>query len=638
MLQDMRDKAQGWVAKVIVAAIAFTFAIFGLESLRPDSSNPEIAEVNGTKITQRQLMESVDQQRRMLFQQMGENFDPSMIDERLLQRAALESLIQRTLMRDALKTRNMVVSEQLLDQFIRTTPEFQVEGRYNPDRVMQYVRSVGMTVPQFRSMLREQLASTQLQAGIAGTEFMTAYELQRLSDLQGQTRDISWLTLKADKARAAVELSGQDIQDYYEASAARFMKPEQVSVNYVILDKARLAENIKVSENDIQTRYASHVADLKEKAGDQHTASMILLETGDEKAEADALNEAKELKAKLDGGADFAALAKEFSDDPDSAEKGGSLGVVETGFFGDDFDDNLDVLKAGEISAPFVTDFGVVILRRDKAAEARIPSLEQMRASLEKELRSQSADPLFVEKSQKLADDSFEASDLTQPAENLGLEIHKSGLFGKDGQGADELLANPRVIAAAFSDEVLNQGANSDLVEVGPDQVMVLRVNKHNKAEQMPLADVRASIETSLRSERGEEQLQARVEKLITELDGGTDVKTVAKETGVDWKDSKTTNRFSKDAPAQLLAQAFRMPHPEQGKSSYGSVQLPDGDIALIRVSAVTPGKEKVDKDTQRMMGATLGLRHGSQIFGEYQRDLRQHAEIEVKTSSEGES
>ena len=255
MLQDMREKAQGWVAKVIVAAIAFTFAVFGLESLRPNTNNPDVATVGGEKITQQQLLETMDRQRRMLIQQMGQNFDPSMLDERMLQRSALESLIQRTVISEAVNKNDMAISDQMIDQVIRTAPEFQVDGRYNSDRVLQYVRSMGMSVPQFRAMLREEMITTQLRAGIAASEFMTSHELQHLNNLQSQTRDISWMVSQCrERSQSWLLYPMGEIQAFYDKDSTSFMQPEQVSVNYVILDRAKLADKIKISESDVRTR------------------------------------------------------------------------------------------------------------------------------------------------------------------------------------------------------------------------------------------------------------------------------------------------------------------------------------------------------------------------------------------------
>ncbi|WP_281647192.1 SurA N-terminal domain-containing protein [Parendozoicomonas sp. Alg238-R29] len=633
MLQDMREKAQGWVAKVIVAAIAFTFAVFGLESLRPNTSNPDIATVGDETITQQQLLETMDQQRRMLIQQMGQNFDPSMLDDRLLQQSALESLVQRSVVRAEAAANDMAISDQMIDQVIRTAPEFQVDGSYNPDRVLQYVRSMGMSLVQFRAFLREEMIATQLRAGIAASEFMTAYELQSLSNLQNQTRDIAWMVLDAEQARKAVAISEDAIQALYEEGSSRFMQPEQVSIDYIVLNRDKLADKVEVSDEDIRIRYESRVAELKKAANEQVSASMILLEINDKRDEAAALAEAKDLRAKMDNGAQFADLAKEFSDDPESAAKGGSLGVVESGFFGDEFDGTLAALENGEVSPPVVAEFGVVIIRRDTASDARIPSLDQMRASLVKELREQAVGPVFVEKSQRLADISFEASDLAQPAETLGLEIMQTGLFGREG--GEGVTANQAVVTAAFSEEVLNLGANSDLIEVAPGQVMVVRVREHVKAERKVLADVRAEIETLLRAKLGEEQLQEKASKLVTELSGGAEVVSVAKANQLTWQQQAKSLRFSREVPAQIVAEAFRMPHPVDSGSSFASASLPNGDIAVIRMSNVVPGTEIVSAEQMRMMGANLAVRNGTQLYDEYVRNLRERADVKLNVQTE---
>ncbi len=634
MLQDMRDKAQSWVAKAIVAFIAFTFAIFGLESLRPNSGNPEVASVDGELITQSDLLEAMDQQRRMLVQQMGNSFDPSMLDERLLQNAALESLIQRVLIRTHLENNKMVISEQSLDEMIRTTPEFQVEGRYNQERLLQIIRSLGMTVSQFRGYLREEMAATQLRAGVAASDFMTSLEVQNLGNLQNQTRDISWLTLSAEEARKGVTVTEADIEEYYQANSDDYMQPEQVSVDYIVLDKAELEKNIEVSESDIRSAYESRVAQLKEEAEEQTSASMILLETDADRDEAEALAEAGKLKVRIDAGENFADLAKEFSDDSESAAKGGSLGIVETGFFGDEFDDTLASLEDGEVSAPVVAEFGVVLIRRDQTAEARTPSLTQMRSSLEKEIRDQAVEPVFVEQSQRLADISFEASDLAQPAEQFNLKIQTTGLFSR--QGGEGIAANQRVVAAAFSDDVLTLGANSDLVELTPEQLLVLRVREHRKPEQMPLADVRNPIEQALRAERGTEQLNTRVDQLVAQLKQNS-AESVAKNAGLTWEGQKAALRFTREAPAQLVAEAFRLPHPVGDDASYGSAALPNGDQVVIAVRNVVSGSETLDEQEARMMGATLSMRMGSQLFNEYMRDLRETSEVKtVSAEAEG--
>ncbi len=629
LLQNMRDKAQGWVAKVIVAAIAFTFAIFGLESLRPSTTKQDVAFVDGEAITQQQLLEAMDQQRRMLVQQMGSNFDAAALNDPMLKTAAMESLVQRTLLRIRLKKNNMVVSDDMVDELILSVPEFQVDGQYDPERVRQYVRSAGMNIAQFRNMLREDMVATQLRAGVAATEFVTSHELRHLNSLQGQTRDLSWLILDGKKVRDAVTVSDEDVAAYYNEQSASFMQPEQVSVDYIVLDKSKLAATIEVTDSDVSTLYDARVVELKSKAKAELRASMILLEPDDQRDQAATMALAKQLSDELKAGADFAALAGKHSDDTDSSAKGGSLGIVETGFFGDAFDSALAALQPGEISAPVEADFGVVVIRRDAAGEARIPTREQMSASLKRELREQAVEPLFFEKSRQLADISFEASDLTQPAETLGLEIQQTDLFSRDG--GKGIAANPRVVAAAFSEEVLDMRTNSDLIDFDANQFVVLHRREHKKPEQKALESVKDEIAQILRTERGDKQLLSQAEALVSELVKGAEKQKVADDNGLAWDQKEKAQRFGVEISALLRAKAFRLPHPAEGKSSFGTAVLENGDVAVIQVTNVVPGSSALlDEAQMRILGANLALRNGSQIFDEYVRNLRETAKIEV--------
>lgn len=636
LLQNMRDQAQGWATKVVVTIIAFTFAIFGLESLRPNVNNPDVATVNGVGITQQQLFETLDQQRRVLMQQMGQNFDPAILESPALQAAALESLIQRTLISERLKADHMVASEALLDDFIRQIPEFQVDGQYSPERVMMFVQSMGMSVAQFRNMLREELTSNQLRIGIADSEFMTAYELEQLNKLQNQTRDVAWTVLDSSKAEAAQAISDEDVQVFYDANKARFMHPEQVSLDYVVIDKNVLAEEITISDADVKSAYDQRLTELKAKADAEQHASMILLETSESRNLAATMAEAQKISKTLKEGGDFAAQAKRFSDDSDSAARGGSLGAVEAGFFGEAFDNALAALTPGQTSEPLETDFGVVIIRRDQNSKARIPSLEQMRTSLVNELRAQQVEPLFVERSQQLADISFEASDLTQPAETLGLTIEQTKLFSR--AGGEGIAADQKVIDAAFSAEVLDLRANSDLIELSPERIAVIHVREHNKAEPMAVADVRDEIVKELRAQQVAEQLQAQAEKLVAELDNGTGRDQIAKQNGLSWNIKDGLNRFRRsDVPALVQVEAFRLPHPAKDQFVAGIAKLDNGDVAVLQISNVALGSTEMPAEQKRMLSQSLAQRNGEQIFQEYVRSLRDHADIEIFTEESNE-
>ncbi|UYM16058.1 SurA N-terminal domain-containing protein [Endozoicomonas euniceicola] len=630
MLQTMREKSKSWVTFVVVGVIAFMMAITGLESLAPNPNNSDVAKVNGEEISRFQLNQSIDQQRRAMIQQMGERFDPSLIDDKLLQENVLNSLIERSLLLQAAQSGKMDVSDASLDQLIISIPEFQQDGQFNQERFQMVLRSVGMTPLQFRSVLREDILMNQMQSGIAGSEFVTAAEIRKLNSLERQTRDIAWLTLKADKVRDSIQPSEDEIATYYESHSDRFMTEEQVVIQYVEMKKADLKGDIEISDQELRDEYHHYTDQLKETSRDKQQVSTILIETGDKRDLAAAKERAAEVEGKLAAGESFAELAKRYSDDPITAENGGDMGMVEAGFFGDTFDDAIAGLEIDEVSGPVETEFGLQILKVTAREKATLPTFDEVKAQLLSDLQNQEVNVLFLDQSRLLADISFEASDLTQPAEQLGLDIKVSEPFGRQG-GADAITSNSRVIAEAFNEEVLELGANSELIEINPEEVLVLRVKEHRQPQQKPLEQVHDSIVQSLKAEKAREQLQGQAEQLIAQLHEGVDSKKVAEDAGLEWSESDDATRNQPGVARQLLTTAFKMPHPAEGKQAFDRTELPDGDIAVIALSQVHEGEASIDDEAQaRMMAHYIAAGNGRVLFNQYVRSLKDDAKIKL--------
>ena len=628
MLQSMRDKAKSWVTFVVVGIIAFMMAITGLETLAPNPNNPEVASVNGKDITRAELAHAVDQQRRVLIQQMGGQFDPALLDDQLLQSSVLEALIDRQLLLQNAEDQKMDIGKAQIDKLIVSMPQFQQNGRFDADRFQMMVRSYGMTPLQFREAIREETLLLQLRAGVANTEFVTIEELKRLQSLEGQTRDLAWVVLSAEPVRQAIMPADEEISTYYQANSNQFMTPEQVVVNYVVLNKADIAKGIEVSAEDIEAEYQYRVEQLQQQSGINGHVSVILIQTGEDRTLDEAKARANEVVAKLQAGTSFAELARSYSDDPMTAENGGDLGVVEPGFFGDDFDNTVAGLNVGEVSEPIETDFGIQILKVTSRDETDVPSLNEMRADIEVALKQNEVDSLFIEQSRQLADISFEASDLAQPAEQLGLTVMTSEPFGRKGAESG-IAADPRVSAAAFSDDVLDLGANSELIEIAPEQAVVVRVREHKKPELIPLVDVKETIVNALKNSRAQEQLASRAEQMITTLQAGTALNVLADEQKLEVVESPATSRNMPGVPAQLLQEAFKMPHP--GNSVfYRSVTLANGDYAVVGLSAIYPGEAMANPEQLKGLGQFIAAGNGRVMFDEYLASLKDRGKVKI--------
>ncbi|MDO9623875.1 MAG: SurA N-terminal domain-containing protein [Pseudomonas sp.] len=622
MLQNIRDNSQGWIAKTIIGLIVVLLALTGVEAIFTGTSNSQnAAEVNGDKITVNDLGQAVEMQRRQLLQQLGRDFDASLLDEKLLREAALKGLIERTLLLQGATNAKFAFSAQALDQLILQTPEFLVDGRFDAGRFDQVIRQLGYTRIQFRQMLEQEMLIGQLRAGLSGSAFVTDAEVTAFARLEKQTRDFAILALKADSDR--VQLSEDDIQAYYDSQASQFMSPEQVVLEYVELNKDAFFDQVAVSDEDLQSAYENEIANLAE----QRQAAHILVEVSalldDEQAKA-KIDEAQQ---RLQQGEDFAALAKEFSDDPGSAANGGDLGYAGPGVYDPVFEEALYALSEGEVSAPVRSDFGWHLIKLLAVQAPEVPSFASLQDKLVRDLKTRKLEQRFVEVSKQLEDAAFEASDLAQPAQELGLQIKVTETFGREG--GEGLAANRQVIQAAFSAEVLADGSNSNAIELDPNTVVVVRVKEHKKPEQLALEQVQEGIRAQLTKVRATEAAKAEGEALLTSLsDGKTPIEQAGSEQS--WQVVEAATRSQDGVEPEVLQAVFRMPKPSAaGQSTFAGVSLGNGDFVVVRLNGVSEPQASLADEEKLMYSRFLASRSGQQDFAAFRKQLEAKADIE---------
>lgn len=622
MLQNIRDNSQGWIAKTIIGVIIVLMALTGFDAIMNATSNKQdAAEVNGESVSLNELNRAMDMQRRQLAQQLGEQFDASLLDEKLLREGALKALIDRTLLLQGVRDAGFGFSQQALDQLILLTPEFQVDGKFSPDRFDQVIRQMGYDRLQFRQLLEEEMLIGQLRAGLAGSGFVTDQEVRAFAALERQTRDFATLAIKAHPEQ--VEVSADEVKAYYDEHASEFMTPEQVQVEYVELKKDAFFDQVEVADADVQAAYEKEIANL----GEQRKASHILLEAGGQMSDEQAKAKLEELKARIDKGEDFAALAREFSQDPGSAGNGGDLGFAGKGVYDKAFEDALFSLQKGQVSAPVKSEFGWHLIRLDDVQAAEVPSLDSLRPQLVRELKAQQVEQRFVEASKQLEDAAFEAADLAQPAQELGLEVKQAAPFGREG--GEGIAANRQVVQAAFSPEVLTEGANSSALELDPDTVVVLRVKEHRKSEQQPLEQLADKLGERIRSERAAAAAQTRGEALLAELRAGK-TPVVQAESGEAWQVSEAATRSQEGVDPQVLQALFRLPRPQAAdKPSFAGLSLANGDYLVLRLNGVSAAEAELSAEELAMYRRFLASRSGQQDFLAFQRQLQTEAKIE---------
>jgi peptidyl-prolyl cis-trans isomerase D len=636
VLQHIRDKVSGWFAMVFLGAVAVVFIFFGV-NLRDTAIASYAAKVNGETVSLQTVRNAWQQQQQRMLQMFHGDIPDALVKSQ--QHELLEQHIRAQLLTEHVRDLGYRVSDQALLETIEGFPEVNVDGKFSRTTYEAAVRQQGRSIQQFESELRANLEIRQLQGSISDTAFVTPIEMARRNALQNEQREIDYITIKSSAFLASVKVSDADIQKWYDEHKAEYTTPESVDLEYIELKLADVEKNISVSDDALKGFYEQ----VKERfvAPERRLARHILIavegsddasKTAAEQKVADdaAKKTADEVLVKLKSGADFAALAKQYSKDPGSADKGGDLDWAERGTFVGPFEDALFSMTKGELRGPIKTQFGYHIIQLRDAEDGKVKSFDEVRAELEKDYRADRAQTEFYEQSQKLADQSFSSlTELESVAKSLGLSLQKVANFSR--QNATPFENEPKVAEAAFSPSVIERSENSALIKLAEDHVMVLRDAAHHPAEPLALASVKDKIETQLKNNAAKDAAAARSAELLAQLQSGATLSAVAAREKLTPSGKHFIGRAEKDVPAELITAAFHIPRSEvtADKPSNGSADLVNGDHLVYAVSAVrVPALEYTSPEgAAKIREAKQAI--GSDEFNGYVLELVRGAKIE---------
>ncbi|MEH6628102.1 MAG: SurA N-terminal domain-containing protein [Motiliproteus sp.] len=625
MLQSFRDNTQSIIVKIIVGFIIVTFALFGVDSLVGLAGRAAAPiTVNGVDIGEAQISEGIDMQRRQLLSQMGENADPSLLDDNLLRGAVIQNLIDRELLRQAAEQHGLKVSDQYLDSSILATREFQVEGQFDRNQFEALLRNVGMSPMMYRDYLRNETLLSQGRDALLASSFVLKGELDKISQLDQQKRNFKYLEVSIADVKGSIEVNEVVVKAYYDANSTQFKSDEQISLSYVELSKRAIAESIVIEETELQSQYERFVVDYEGE--EARKAAHILIVVNDQTDESQALAKVLDIIKQIDAGKDFSTAAKEFSEDPGSAEDGGNLGVVEQGVMVPEFEEALFALNVGQISEPIRTDFGYHLIQLNAIEGTEAPAFESLRSQLEMEQKLQKAETEFVAQSEQLDDLRFSSSDLQEVSDVLKLEIRETSLFGREG-GEDSLTQAPRFLAAAFSDEVLAKGENSELIELGDERIVVVHLKEHKPVRNLDLSDVTEKIKQQIKQQQASDLVKTQAQALLSkaEKEGLQSVETAA----MPWVSHADVGRGGSDLSPEVVTALFKMAKPADGSVSYAVVGLSDGSAGVIALDAVSKGAVEFDDAELKGMADLLAGRLGQHDYRNLLANLKATAVIE---------
>ncbi len=588
MLQAMRNKMHGWPSILLLGVSVFAMSFFGMEGYLTSRDATYVAKVGKQEISQTDLQDRMNQLRQQGTAEQGDKFDSSVLQKPEVKQQVLDGMIDQRLLIAATQDWGLRVSDKAVRDYIAAIPQFQLNGKFDPTSYRAFLEGQRKTVSTFESDIRTSLAEQLLPSAIADTTIISDAQLNQFLELISQRRDLRYILLPK-LVGGDQKVTDAQAQDYYKAHVAAFMKPEQVSVKYLEVDAASLKLDDTADEGELKKRYENEKQRFVQP--EQRLASHILIDVPTNATPAQqkaALAKAEKIAAEANP-ADFASLASKESGDAGSKRQGGDLGWLEKGVTTAAFDSALFALDKGQISKPVLSTDGYhIIWLRDVRAGASKPFAE-VREQLAKEASASERDRKYNEVAGKMSDETYQNPSSLEPAATaLDLPIKTTALFSREG--GEGLAANAKLVKAAFSDDVLVQGNNSGLIDLGNNHSLVVHVEKHVPAAARPLAEVRADVDQRVLAERNAVAGKKAADALLARVRQGMSMDAAATEAGAKVQTAAAIERTDTSVAGPLLVQAFLLPHPAPGKSVFTAVDLQDGTFALVALDKVQPG------------------------------------------------
>jgi len=627
MLQVIREHAQGWIAWVIVGLIILTFALFGINQYAKGQKTVAVATVNGEAVTATQFLTLYNRQKTRLQQQFGAMYD-QVVQDASLRDEVLKSLIESEVIKQWAENHNMMISDEQLAATIHQASVFQKNGKFDEQTYKAILLRNGLNVARFEYEQRQFLLENQVRQLVQSSTLIMPEQLKRIIALQQQERKINFLTVSEKAFVKKVKVTDAQIKAYYESHQADFMTPQRVVLNYIELSQAALAKKVKVTPEALQAYYDDNKASFTLPEKRQASHILIRVDAKTKAADEKALKEIKKVQALLAKGEDFATLAKKYSQDPGSAKVGGDLGVFQQGMMVPAFDKAVFGMKVGQVSGIVKTDFGYHIIKLTKIFPKKVQTFAQVKAQVEAQYRSQEAEKQYFELLDKMNTLAYEQSDSLEPAAAVAnLKVKTTPAFSAQGDGTP-ITSNPKVLKAAFSDDVLKNHLNSASIDLTPTSAVIIRAKKVIPAAEKTLAEVTEQIKQQLQHQAAAQLATKKAQSLLAQIKKGEPLKSF-ESASVKWSVVGWIGRDNQDVQPTITQAAYKMPKPQAGKSTYRLVKLPSGDSVVLEVAGIRESSKALTAGQKSQLESALKQVYSKASVEGMIKALVEHAKIE---------
>ncbi len=611
MLSAIRNKSKGWVAYLIVGLITVPFALFGIQDYVSRSANNSIATVDGEDIDINVYYQELNTQQRNLQQQLGAAYTQEI--DNAIKQSLLDSMINEKLIENYANSLDIVTLDNEVKSVIELNQAFLVDGEFSQDRYAQLLRLNSYTPAGYELAQSKALTRDQIKRNLSGSAFMSSTQIKQLNDLASQQREVSYIALNTNNYVDQVSVSKDQISDYFNENRSIFIEGQKVKVDFVELTLDAMDEPESPSDDDLQNLYDEN-AELYTNP-ERRRAQHILVESEEL---------ADDLLEKIKQGADFTELAKANSEDSSSSEEGGDLGFFERELMGTEFDEAAFAMSIGDVSDVVSTEYGYfhIIKLTDIEAET-MQAFDEVEEQLAALYIKNAKEKMLFGSLEEFINLSYEES-LDMVADQFGLELQTSDYFANGSREYDE-----KFVASAFSPAVIDEGENSEVMEINSEKFVVLALSDLQPQRERDLSEVEGQIESALKTAAAKEVIEDIAESIASALSSGDEqtASNLISENSLEWISEGWISRAS-ELPYDVTSKSFTLSKPEEGRHTY-SAQSADRSTSLV----IDLGGVRIpEEDADTGISALYLSQENNEMFVSLIKQLREGAEIKVFT------
>ncbi len=620
MLETIRNGLEKKWAKVVLAIIVVPFALFGIDSyLNSMGSNVTVASVNNFEISAQDFQRSM-----MVLQERldAEGQDRSILQSPELKKSVIESLVDSQLIKEAVNKYNFRISNDQLTTYLVGMPDFQENGKFSQQRYDQIVQYNGLTPKKLEDQIRGDMATQQIQGTLANLSYYPKNKIDDIAKIAYQKRHVKLYDLLLKDYEAAVKVSDEELNTFYNDNPSSFIRPDQVKIDFVVYSVANIVPTINVTDEDIKSFYEANKANYE--GAEERSASHILF-LADKSLSNDELTKVKTQAEKVladlkKNPKKFSEYAKKYSQDPESAKNDGSLGFFKRGVMVKEFEDSVYSMKKGAISDLVQSDFGFHIIRLDDIKGDQV-TFADVKPQIKGELIYQKALEKYNTNAEDFSNMVYESKDSLQSViDKYSLDVQQSQWLSK--QDAERFFNNPVFADAIFDKSIIENKFNTPAIEVSPNNLVSARVVDFRKSETRPFEEVKSEIKDYLKKRNAQENLINDGNKLVSDLQD-------ASVNEPKWFDDLTIDRSDKKGLSDVIAEEiFKL--NSSNLPVYSGIFDPKGEFIVIKLDKVSSediGAEDIEFFNEEFLSAI-----DKEIERAYIEDLRADSKIKINS------